>query len=548
MKKLLNLLLLFVTVFAFTTKAQNTTTCNAAFNFTISGLSVNFTATASTSSNNHHYWSFGDGKISSDISPVHVYANAGTYVVKHVVYRGNSAGTAECTNTVEKRIEIPALTSECNLQAKFSFERDIAQTNKIKFNNLSTPAADIKGVKWSFGDGTYSTDYNPHHIYRTSGLFNVCLIIEKNNGCRRDVCMQLQVQVPPPPVICNLIAKFTWQASSDNRHKIKFQNTSINFEPNDQIQWTFGDGTSSSDLNPTHTFSAPGTYNVCIRIKKVNSNCVREFCKQITITKEQEINCNETSKFTLVRSTSNCLEFKFTPTVQNPNWKYIWSFGDNTGSTDVSPSHVYPRSGNYTVFLTVVKGTDCFSTSYKIAETGACLSCHNIWAKFEFQRESSVSNKFYFHALSNAPIQSQTWTITKLTLATSAPVIINQNNPSYTFEPGEYRVCLKVTTAGNCVKEYCQVISIPKPYSECNLTAYPNPAQNQVTVSVQLQQPVMMHLYIYNSVNNLLRHKEQQGITGNNNITVNIENLIPGWYTIKVISGNKICYSRFQKT
>ena len=546
MKKLLTLLLLFVTFSNFKSIAQNTTNCNAAFDVSISGLTVKFTAaTTNDPAVNQHYWNFGDGKISSDISPVHLYATAGAYTVKHIVYRGNSAGIAECKNTVEKRIEVSSPSVNCNLQAKFSFERDPLQQNKVKFTNLSTPTGDIHSVKWSFGDGTYSTDLNPTHVYATSGLYMVCLIIEKDNTCKKDVCMQLQVQVPSP-AICNLEPKFEWYADVTNKNKIYFRNTTLLTNAAIRIVWNFGDGSTSSSPNPDHIYAHAGKYTVCLKIY-VSSVCYKEICKTIEV-KEPEINCHELSKFNIIRSTANCLEFKFAPVNANPNWKYLWSFGDGTTSTDVAPSHVYQRSGNYTVKLTVSKGADCSSSSHKIAETGNCFTCHNIWAKFEFRRESTTSNKFYFHAISNAPIQFQTWTITKLSLAGSTPIILNQINPSYTFEPGEYRVCVRVVTAGGCVKEYCQVISIPLPYSQCNLTAYPNPSHNQVTVAVQLTQPLMMHFYLYNSVNNLLVHKEQQGNTGNNTMMVNIENLLPGWYTIKVISGNRICYTRFQKT
>lgn len=631
MKKIFTLLLFTLAAFTFKTVAQNTS-CNAGFSVSVSGLSVTFKADITTDpSINHHYWKFGDGKISSDISPVHVYTSGGTYTVKHIVYRSNSAGSAECVDSIEKRIELPATTLSCDLRAKFSFERDPLQPNKVKFINLSTPANVIQTVKWSFGDGTYSTDVNATHTYATSGLYKVCLIVIKDNSCARDTCGYVQVQVPSISP-CNLTANFTSHRDSIQLNKVHFFNQSSNFEHGDSIRWTFGDGTSSTDINPTHTYTAPGTYNVCIRIKKKSSTgialCVKEICKQVIVQnecrleanftfeadvtnknkiyfkntsapissatmvlwsfgdgttstsvnpvhiyaqpgkyfvclkisnsntchryvcktieiKEREINCFDISKFTITRSSGNCMEFKFIPAVQNPNWKYVWTFGDGTGSTEMAPSHVYLRSGNYTVFLTVYKSASCASTSYKVAETGTCFSCHNIWAKFEYKRES---NKIYFHAVSNYPIISQSWTITKLSISGSTQVILNQTNPSYVFnEPGDYRVCLRVVTQGNCVKEYCEVIHVPSPNTACTLTAYPNPTHNNISVNVQLLQPQIIHVYIYNSLNILVKHKYQQGSTGNNVVTTNIEGFVPGFYSIKVIYGDRVCYSRFQK-
>ena len=637
MKKLSTLLLLTLAAFTFKSSAQ-TINCSADFSFNLSGLSATFTPViTSTTSNNHNYWRFGDGAISSDITPVHLYGATGTYTVTHIYYRTETGiPNAVCIDSVQKKIEFPGTNSTCNLHAGFSFERDASQPNKVKFTNHSTAANDIHSVKWSFGDGTYSTDFNTSHVYANSGLYTVCLVITKDNTCQRDTCASVQVQVtPPPPPPCNLEANFVWYAETVQLNKIHFANMSSHFEAHDSIWWSFGDGTYSTDGSPAHTYATAGTYNVCIRIKKYNptsgASCVKELCKQVVVLnecrleaaftfeadatnknkfyfkntstpatavvnilwsfgdgatstsqnpdhiyahtgiynvclrisgsttcyrelcktieiKEPEINCNDISKFTLTRSTVNCLEFKFAPVNQNPNWKYIWSFGDLTGSTDMTPSHVYPRSGNYTVFLTVYRSSNCVSTSYKIAETGACFSCNNIWVKYEYKRESSISNTFYFHALSNYPVISQTWVITKLNIGSSTPVTLTQANPVYTFtEPGDYRVCIRAQTYGGCVKEYCEVIHITSANTACTLTSYPNPSTNQVSVALQLTSSQMIHVYIYNSLNILVKQKEQQGTTGNNIVTTNIEGMTPGWYTIKVIYGNRVCYSKFQK-
>ncbi|HEV8081287.1 MAG TPA: PKD domain-containing protein [Chitinophagaceae bacterium] len=579
-------------------------------------------------------WTFGDGTSSNDVNPTHIYKLPGTYNVCIRVKKISTAGTASCIKEICKQVIVSAATISCNLHAIFSFVRDSSQPNKVKFTNLSTPANDIRVVKWSFGDGTYSSDFNTSHIYTNSGLYKVCLVIQKNDSCRRDTCINVQVQLPTPPP-CNLTAYFILHADSLQSNKIYFQNSSSHFEPEDSIRWTFGDGTSSNDVNPTHIYKLPGTYTVCIRVKKntlagivpcvkeickqiivlnqcrleanfsfeadannknkiyfkntsteanstinvqwtfgdgmsstsinpdhiyahagtyhvclrvsTSNKCYREICKTVEI-KEPEVNCTDISKFILTRSTVNCLEFKFTPSAQNPDWKYAWSFGDGTGSIDINPTHVYPRSGNYTVFLTVYRSAGCASTSYKIAETGACFNCNNIWVKYEYKRESATSNKIYFHALSNYPILSQTWSITKLSISSSTPIIINQNNPVHEFnEPGDYRVCLKTITEGQCVKEYCEVIHILSPNAACTLTAYPNPASNQVSVNVQMEKSEMIHVYIFNTLNILVKQKDQPGTLGNNTVATSIEMLLPGWYTIKVMYGTKVCYSKFQK-
>jgi hypothetical protein len=139
------------------------------------------------------------------------------------------------------------------------------------------------------------------------------------------------------------------------------------------------------------------------------------------------------------------------------------------------------------------------------------------------------------------------WTITKVG-STTAPVILHQNNPIYLFQDtGYFRVCLKATLQGGCIKEYCNYVRIEQVSSVCELQAFPNPANVTVNVNLTLTQPEMIHAYVYNSLNVLLLQQDQQGNTGNNLVTLNISSLAAGQYTIRLIYGNNVCYARFQK-
>lgn len=437
-------------------------------------------------------------------------------------------------------------TTTCNLTAYFAFHADSVQSNKIHFTNYSTPFESGDSIRWTFGDGSYSADVNPTHIYQQPGIYNVCIRVQKKNitgasTCVKEFCKKIIVLSD-----CKLEANFSTRLDSVN-HKVFFTNTSTPLNIITNVQWNFGDGTTSDEKNPDHTYAHSGTYNVCLKITS-GTTCYKEICKTIEIN-ATEISCTDISKFTSTRSTVNCLEFKFAPVTQNPNWKYVWSFGDGTGSNEMIPAgHVYPRSGDYTVYLTVFRSSACTSTSHVVAETGACFSCSNIWVKYEYTSAASASNTFYFHTSSNYQILSQSWTITKLSVSNATAVTLSQRNPVYVFnEPGDYRVCLHAVTAGQCVKEYCEVIHVKAPNTECTLQLYPNPSHNQVSASIQLTEPQMIHVYIYNSLNILVKQKEQQGYNGNNIVTTNIETLVPGWYTIKVIYGNRVCYAKFQK-
>ena len=101
---------------------------------------------------------------------------------------------------------------------------------------------------------------------------------------------------------------------------------------------------------------------------------------------------------------------------------------------------------------------------------------------------------------------------------------------------------------GGCVKEYCNIIRIENVVSTvCELQAFPNPASSLVNVNVTLPAAGLIDAYVYNTLNVLVKEKHITGVAGTNTVSVNINDLIPGLYTIKVIYGGKTCYARFNK-
>jgi PKD repeat protein len=367
MKKLFPLLLLTSLANIFTVHAQTNSTCSADFSYTISGLSVKFLPAITTvSTTNHNYWKFDDGTFSSDVSPVHTYSSAGVYTVKHYFYKSEN-GMLVCVDSVEKRVELTN-TIPCVLHAGFSFTHDPSHPNKIDFTNLSTPETAIHWVKWYFGDGTYSYDYNASHVYLNSGSYKVCLVVEKDSSCKRDTCVEVSIQISQPT--CNLTAYFAWHLDSIQLNKVHFQNLTAFFEPRDTIRWSFGDGTYSNEVNPTHVYNSTGTYNVCIRVKKRtvpgSTPCVKEFCKQVVITQAcileadfnfetDPTNINKIYFKNLSKPLSNVLQVK-------------WTFGDGASSGSLNAEHLYAHAGIYTVCLKISGGNLCYRQICKTIE------------------------------------------------------------------------------------------------------------------------------------------------------------------------------------
>src|SRR5882757_303627 len=177
-------------------------------------------------------------------------------------------------------------TNPCN--PEFSWQ---AITN---FTYKFTPAivTDSPYVQhyWIFGDGTSNTGgvISPTHTYANPGTYYVKHYIVRHNANGVVVCTDTLTKPLTIYLACNIQAYFTFAPDSANLYKIHFNNQTVNFDPTDSIRWTFGDGTVSYDVNPTHIYANAGTYNVCIRVKRNATTpgttpCVSEFCKTVTI-------------------------------------------------------------------------------------------------------------------------------------------------------------------------------------------------------------------------------------------------------------------------
>jgi PKD repeat protein len=145
--------------------------------------------------------------------------------------------------------------------------------------------------------------------------------------------------------------------------------------------WTFGDGDSSSQMNPTHTFQTPGKYKVKLLVYTYNALDSDEVeveveetspppppsdkVKAIAYVKERgkksaEVNAGEEVQFFGDQSTAP----------EGKRLKYLWTFGDGTSSQEVNPIHVYQNSGEYTVRLLVYTYDDLDTDDVKVIVVG----------------------------------------------------------------------------------------------------------------------------------------------------------------------------------
>ena len=196
-----------------------------------------------TSSNADSYlWSFGDGTISTEASPTHTYTNEGDFDV--TLFVSNTCGTDTFTQSVT--VYLPPTAG---------FSADITlgcAPMTVQFTNQSS--ANVTDFNWSFpgGNPATSTDPNPSVAYQTPGIYSVLLNVNSPGGSAIAALVDGIIVNRPPS------AGFTFNADTTT---VVFTNTSQDAAT---YNWNFGDGATSTEANPTHTYAAPGNYTVTL--------------------------------------------------------------------------------------------------------------------------------------------------------------------------------------------------------------------------------------------------------------------------------------------
>jgi gliding motility-associated-like protein len=130
----------------------------------------------------------------------------------------------------------------------------------VNFNNQSTFA---NSYKWLLGDGGTATSEDVSHTYGSPGTYTVTLIAGSQNLCFDTLVKTGLISVLAPPV-----ASFTAQPGENT--PIEYKNATFNFTNTSQnatqYQWEFGDGITSSLINPVYKWELPGDYRVTLYV------------------------------------------------------------------------------------------------------------------------------------------------------------------------------------------------------------------------------------------------------------------------------------------
>jgi len=242
----------------------------------------------------------------------------------------------------------------------FSFTTACAY-QEVKFNGTaSINVGSIAKYEWDFGDKAASNIQSPNHIYDRSKTYPVNLKAYSNEGCYSEVTKD--VALKPTPV-----ADFTFNDVCFGETVI-LKNSTTATDGTPSYSWTFADGATSTEANPTHLFSNSGDHKITLTAKGA-SGCMAQKIDTVTVLNQIKVNVKVSSDTA-----------KVTPSGGKAPYTIEWSNGES--GEEISGL----KNGEYSV--TVSDAMSCSSTeifkidlpklTYTISHTDAsCATCND---------------------------------------------------------------------------------------------------------------------------------------------------------------------------
>src|SRR6056297_317074 len=159
-----------------------------------------------------------------------------------------------CQNTAFDTIKVSALPEVGFTTSSYCV------TDTIFFYDTTLSEEEILSWSWIFDDiasgSNTSTEQNPNHYYETGGNKEIMLEVTTIDGCNNSLTKSIELNSGPS-------IDFTWDNECAGTSSTQFINLS---DDTTQVLWEFGDGSTSTEVNPNHNYSEINTYDVTLHV------------------------------------------------------------------------------------------------------------------------------------------------------------------------------------------------------------------------------------------------------------------------------------------
>lgn len=291
-------------------------------------------------------WDFGDNLTSNQPSPTHTYQTDGTYTVELTITTDIS-----CVETFQTNVTVYAKP-----EADFtSIPGCLGDPTVFSDQSQINTPGNITLYEWDFGDSNTSNQANPSNFYTSENTYNVELVTTSGDGCV-DTALAVIDVYPSPIVDVSVQAECTLD-------DVQFMNnSSISSGSIDQYDWDFGDNSTSSQVAPTHVYTAPSTYTVNF-VATSNNGCVSDTTFNL-ISYPNPVagivvsDACAYDPIILIDNSSVVAPGTITTT--------ICDLGDGNLQNSVPTTYQYPAPGMYTVEVIVATQHGCDDTAQAV--------------------------------------------------------------------------------------------------------------------------------------------------------------------------------------
>ncbi|MBW2967817.1 PKD domain-containing protein, partial [Candidatus Woesearchaeota archaeon] len=299
-------------------------------------------------------WDFGDGEFdtSGDLSPVHEYADAGSYDVTVTVTDGDGS-VVSATDTIHVAIDAPT----ARLLADPSSG---TEPLTVDFVCAATGGNAPYTYEIDFGDGTAPEASNTAtHTYDQDGVYLATCTVTDNDGDADTDSADVEVLDTVPSVF------FTYlPADPVEFEEVYFFGEVSGYDEPVTWEWDFGDGATSTDLEPVHAFDAPGVYTVTLSATDADGS-TEWHSEDVTVGDDAPVAILLADPMTGPEG----LEVTFNCTVVGGTepFTYVVDYGTGDSTTDADSTYVYSAPGTYTATCEVTDFDSDVSTSAPVS-------------------------------------------------------------------------------------------------------------------------------------------------------------------------------------
>lgn len=226
----------------------------------------------------------------------------------------------------------------------------VCEGNAMSFTNGSTiTSGSIASYQWNFGNGSTTTLSNPSFTYSSSGTYNVTLTATSAAGCTASVSAPVNVN-PNPVAMFNV-------SNSCVGSPIQFTNqSSVSVGNIVSHTWDFGDGRTSTTVNPVITYASTGNYNVSLTVTTAGG-CSSTYTRTVNVFPAPVADFSAT---TVCVGTATAFTNNSSISTGSVN-NFQWNFNGST-SNQSNPSFTFPSAGTHQVTLIATSNHGCADT------------------------------------------------------------------------------------------------------------------------------------------------------------------------------------------